>query len=363
MIRLTRFFPRGVRRAKLWLLLVAICAACLLCASTVFATLAFGVHHVLSTPSTQRFPVFFYLQNGTEALTADVSLSQQRLRYAASLTAHLHLSLPESDHNLRHSVFSIYTELQSNEQSKAPSEKGAPCLAAAKAQAVMRFRSSTYRSIRALVMALPLLVGIADEYQRIQVPILYHKLPRRSSPCPDTISIQLQAPVQVSSAKLVLYVSRRPFVSKLLREQATSFMLVTTLLWYGMLIVLGLSVLIIIELRLLFRYLLRQILSRKGVLHKAAPKTTVCEARAVSDCNEPVGSTAYTTTATKGSATGLDVPSKVEPHIVAMETSRAVASTMSATLSTSTGLRQRKHSARDTQNSSTVSTTTKVSAS
>ena len=233
MVRFWSGLPRVAPRLKWQVLAFAVLAGFLLASSVLLSITFFGAKHVLSTPRKQSFSVVFAPETDTGHLVSSLSISPNSIRYASSLQARLQLALPESDVNLEHSVFTITTELRSFSDRNDGRKGNSVILASQKAQAVLNFRSACHRSIRAFILAIPLLTGLVDEYQRIRIPILFHKV-TTNAPVADTIRIRLHAPVQVASADLYLIASRRAFMPTLIRELAVPFMLVTIVLWYSM---------------------------------------------------------------------------------------------------------------------------------
>lgn len=240
---------------------VAICCAAglLFVLSFTLTFTGFVAWHVLSTRPHHTIPFSFELLDlprSHPALQAYASLTETRgLRSVQSLRVSLRLLLPESSVNLDNSVFHVSAELygrpiQSSRMLNAtklahdPTPGPALCLAHGSAQATLKYRSPVYRAIRATVLAGPLLLGLAREYQTVVVETLqYHAVAGEDGTLPQLEGVRVQlypADVQVAEARMTLRVGRRGFVRAMVSEKRVpTFVVVALGLWYGLLVVLA----------------------------------------------------------------------------------------------------------------------------
>lgn len=219
----------------------------------------FATWHVLSTRPYHTLPISFKLTDPSHsrpALQAYTSLTHVRgLRSVQSLRLSLRLLLPESRVNLDNSVFHVSTELygrpipssgmlNATKLAHDPTPGPGLCLAHGSVQATLQYRSPVYRAIRTVVMAGPLLLGLAREYQTVVVETLeYHAVAGEDGRLPvlDGVLVRLYpADVQVAEARMKLRVGRRGFVHTMVSERRLSTFLVIAIgLWYGALVALA----------------------------------------------------------------------------------------------------------------------------
>lgn len=161
------------------------------------------------------------------------------------LKASLQLSLPESNINLDNSVFQI-SALLSGQYATSSADDQQLCLAQGAAQFSLYYRSQVQRAIRAVVLSLPLLLGLVSEYQHFEKQILHFDA--RTLPQHPVVLHQLSitlhsSHVQIADAVLKLRVTRDPFFKAIIQQgNLSNYLLITMTLWYAMLIALSLSV-------------------------------------------------------------------------------------------------------------------------
>lgn len=245
-------------RMGLRVLALASAAALLLASSISLTTVAFALRHVMATPRHLSVP-FFFTGNAARQV-ADVPLYPNRpLRSVGLIEASVLLSLPETNANLEHSVFTVSSELHSQSQNAAASSAPASCLVRAQAHAALTFRSPAHRAIRAVAMAIPLLLGISSEYQSVNLPLLEYRVPT-GAPVLDHIRISIDSSdVQVANAVLKVRIRRRAFVHTILHEHFTSYVVTAVALWYAMLIGVAIALSAMSMLRFLLRETLRYV--------------------------------------------------------------------------------------------------------
>lgn len=173
--------------------------------------------HILQTRPRQTYVTNFYGAEST-GLTTNISLAEAPLRSASSIQAYLKLTLPESSRNLEHPVFKVSATLHTADE---------VCVAYGEANAALRYRSSTARSIRAVTFWLPFLLGIMSEYQSVKVPLL-HFHPSTTTTSLHRLSISLHAPLHVSHASVQLIVKRKPYLRVLWKQMPTIFVASST---------------------------------------------------------------------------------------------------------------------------------------
>lgn len=128
------------------------------------------------------------------------------------------------------------------------------CLAQGSAQASLRFRSPVHRAIRAVTMLVPLLLGLTHEYQTVDAQLLSYRATAREDgtlPLLDAIRVEINSnQVQVAKATMTLKVTRRAFLTVMFKERRVStFVVVSVVMWYCMLIGIALLVTIISVIR------------------------------------------------------------------------------------------------------------------
>lgn len=182
-------------------ILLYLSTSLLLLIQSVLATLVlfFIIHHIRIIP-TYSIPLSF------NANIAHATLPPLPTATRA-LHARIYLVLPESDTNLAHSVFSI-------------SICASLCT---RTTAVLRYRSAAHRAARAVLLALPHLAGITDEYQRVSVRA---RIPAENGA--RQLIVEILAPVQIAQADMRLRVEQASFFIALPRK---SFILATVALW------------------------------------------------------------------------------------------------------------------------------------
>lgn len=200
--------------------------------------------HALTTRPHHVLPLHFFYSNSTPiTLTAYAPLPTRGLRAVQELTTSVRLLLPESDANLENSVFRLSAQLFGLAESDSSEDV---CLAQGSAQASLRFRSPVHRAIRAVIMLVPLLLGLTHEYQTVDVKLLRYRATADEDgrlPALDAIRVEINSnQVQVAKATMTLRVKRRAFLTVMLKERRLStFVVVTVVMWYCML--LGVAVL------------------------------------------------------------------------------------------------------------------------
>ncbi|CAL5364839.1 unnamed protein product [Camellia sinensis] len=135
------------------------------------------------------------------------------------------LLLPESDYNRQVGVFQLNTELIST-KGNAIAKSSQPCM--------LRFRSLPVRLARTFLMSIPLLLGITDETQKINIPVLKHKegYPRTKAitismvPRPTTTFLP-----QLYEAEIIIN-SQLPWRKEIVRRWKWTFYVWTSLHMY-----------------------------------------------------------------------------------------------------------------------------------
>ena len=191
-----------VRRA-LFLVSVSVVLLVWCTLSTIGALL---LYHLFSNlfARARSYPLSFH-HHAPTSLFASTNISSTGI-----LRATVRLTLPESDTNLANSAAPIRVCV------------GDKCV---RNTIALQFRSPVHRNIRAVVLAAPLLAGIVDEYQRVQIESILDEAVN------SQLSVVIEAPLQVAEAD-VLIVSMQPSFTSYLTKGLLAVILAY---WYAML--------------------------------------------------------------------------------------------------------------------------------
>ncbi len=159
------------------------------CAISTFAVLV--LYHLFATlfSRSRTYSLSFQHENAN-SLFASTAIASYGL---VSVT--VHLTLPESDANLANSAAPVRICV------------GNECV---RNTLALRFRSPAHRTARAVILAVPLLAGIVDEYQRVQIESTID-----GTGVDNKLSVLIEAPLQISEAKAVIIPTQPPFSSYL----------------------------------------------------------------------------------------------------------------------------------------------------
>eukprot|EP00737_Agarophyton_chilense_P003447 gb/GEZJ01004040.1/.p1 GENE.gb/GEZJ01004040.1/~~gb/GEZJ01004040.1/.p1 ORF type:complete len:276 (+),score=56.96 gb/GEZJ01004040.1/:394-1221(+) len=187
---------RGTTTATSAAAVAAAAAACalLLVASGALvsgATVVAAWHAVRARRPHQQSLTFHAAAHST--LEANASLAHAALQRFAVVSMELLLQLPETRVNQQHAVFGVSTALHADAQPTA--------LATARARGAQKFRSPCARALRALALAVPLLLGAPVETQRVRVALMTQRV-RRDAPVPTRLRVTIDAPLHVAAASL-----------------------------------------------------------------------------------------------------------------------------------------------------------------
>lgn len=216
-------------------------ASFLFISAFVITFLIFVARHFISTHSSRNIPLSFYAEPQTRTQQASTSLHGHALRSVAGIAASLRMKLPESHLNLESSVFQVSTFLNAAVYSEDGNTSDI-CVAKQRAIASMSFRSPTHRAVRAVVLMVPLIFGLVQEYQSIDVCAMRYMTKGQSHNFSTMRVVVHSDQLQISSALLTLHITRRSLWEVLNSGGTlTHLMLVSCCVWFALLMLAALS--------------------------------------------------------------------------------------------------------------------------